>query len=129
MIRTRTLLDEFAQAWPDLSGLQQRIICVVSDHPRIAIGEAATTLDIELNTAWFNAKTLADGQRGRHCYGLLQIARCSDDQRRRLLTLTPLGLKAAKLLAPLNVAVDDSLKLTRGENQLDLLHENKGVKK
>ncbi len=121
MIRTRTLLDEFAQAWPELTGIHQRLICVVSDHPGLAMNEAAESLDLELTRVWFDAKTLADGQRGRRCFGLLRISECSDDKRRRLLTLTPLGLKAAKLLAPINVAIDDSLKLKRDENQMDLL--------
>jgi DNA-binding MarR family transcriptional regulator len=121
MIKVRTLLDEFAQAWPELTGIQQRIICEVAENPGVAIGEAADRLDLDLNTTWFNTQTLAEGQRGRRCFGLIRIDKCTDDGRRRLLTLTPLGLKAAKLLAPINVAIDDSLKIKKDLNQLDLL--------
>jgi DNA-binding MarR family transcriptional regulator len=121
VIKIRTLLDEFAQAWPELTGIQQRIICEVSENPGGAIGEAADRLDLDLNTTWFNARTLAEGQRGRRCHGLIRIDKCTDDRRRRLLTLTPLGLKAAKLLAPINVPIEDGLKINKDKNQLDLL--------
>ncbi len=119
--RPRTLIDEFRESWPKMNSVQQSLICLVFMHPAISMSEAAEAMNSEVATVHFHARSLGDGIYERESYGILQISQCSADKRKRLLTLTKLGMKAAKLLSPLNIPVNDELKIKPDENQLDLL--------
>ncbi len=116
----RTLLDELGQILPNLDAARMRVLATVSNTPGICMSEVSETLDMNLKLVHFHTRTLADGYLSRQALGLLVITHCSDDRRKRRLKLTPLGLKVAKIISPLNVPISDDLILSRDENQMDI---------
>ncbi|MEY8239989.1 MAG: hypothetical protein RPT25_06565 [Cycloclasticus sp.] len=122
MNRPRTLLDEIGQILPNLDAARMRVLAIVSDVPGICMSEVAETLDMDLSTVHFHTRTLGDGYLNRESFGLLKITKCSADKRKRLLKLTHLGIQVAKIIQPLNVAINDEMKLKKDESQLDLLN-------
>lgn len=119
--RARTVIDEIRDNWPKLDPVKQSLIGLVYQYPTISMTEAAESLNLDIQALQYQARMLADGYSERESYGFLNIGIGDDDKRERPMKLTKLGMKAAKLLAPLNIPVDDELKITVDENQLDLL--------
>lgn len=120
-MRNRTLLDELGQHWPRLDATNMRILCEVARVPGISMGECAEELDLAISPLFANARAMAGGHRGHKGMGLLTIQKCSEDQRRSLMKPTRLGLKVAKILAPMTEEIGDEMKIKKDENQLDLL--------
>jgi len=124
--RARTAIDEIRENWPQLDSQKMNLICLVHQFPDITMTEAAEAMGLSVHALHCQARGLEGGYNGRQGYGFLTIGIGDEDKRERPMKLTSLGMKAAKLLAPLSVPVSEELIIQPGdnplnENQMDLL--------